>query len=409
MKVRIKQRKQAGKGDNATASVVKSMGIIERDLNSRYLEREDVIKGMMYAIALGHHVLITGTHGTSKSALATKLFESFVDARLFNTQCTKFMTEDVVLGIPNVKKMQEEGVIEYVTEGMMPDAHFAFLDELMDANDPVLRALLDILNERIFRRGRQYIECPLRTAVATTNFAKNTDQLAAVVDRFLVRMRVAPLESDDNVSKMINQHLSDCKSTSKPQPLTLKELDVLKATIHKVEVSDEIIELYNSVVRKYVQESQGKLFISDRRKCWSIQLAMAEAVANGRDKVIPSDLEAIRYGLVSIGDDSEEIWFSSAYQSKVTSHVKSQKLRENLGTLKGALSVTEAHFKKAKKDETKIVSLSKRVKTIIKTLQLRDRTQDGEFPELANHFEVERERAEKLLEQMVTAAVGLIK
>jgi len=287
-----------------------------------------------------HHVLMVGLHGTSKSKMTNKLFSAFTDARVFNTQCTKFMTEDVVLGVPNVKTMQEEGLIEYVTTGMIPEAHFAFLDELMDANEPVLRALLDILNERVFRRGRQFMECPLRTAIATTNFMKTSEQVAAVVDRFLIKSKVSPLESDDSVQGMLRGFLGERKCSPEFPTVTLEELDQVFDLVNSVTMSDEMIVLCNELIRQYNTEGAGTVFISDRRKCWTTQLACAQAVLSGRDSVEPEDLKAVRFGLVTLGEDKEEQWFDEAYSKVVRTYGVRIEARESLSSNSQSAFVT---------------------------------------------------------------------
>ncbi len=52
----------------------------------------------------------------------------------------------------NIPKLRE-GIIEYLCENSILTCDFAFIDEIFDASDVVLRTLLGVLNERIFAKG----------------------------------------------------------------------------------------------------------------------------------------------------------------------------------------------------------------------------------------------------------------
>ena len=82
----------------------------------------------------------------------------------------------------------KEGDLVTNTEGMLPEADFVFLDELLNANSAILNSLLLALNERIFRRGRQTVPLPMLLAVGASNRLPDDDALAALFDRFLLRV-----------------------------------------------------------------------------------------------------------------------------------------------------------------------------------------------------------------------------
>src|SRR6185436_5261836 len=75
------------------------------------------------------------------------------------------------------------------TEGMLPEASLVFLDELLNANSAILNSLLHVLNERLFRRGREKRALPTLMVVGASNRLPEEDALAALFDRFLMRVR----------------------------------------------------------------------------------------------------------------------------------------------------------------------------------------------------------------------------
>ena len=54
------------------------------------------------------------------------------------------------------------------TDGYLPTAEVAFIDEIFKANSAILNALLTLLNERLFDNGNQRLEVPLLCLVSLT-------------------------------------------------------------------------------------------------------------------------------------------------------------------------------------------------------------------------------------------------
>src|SRR5947209_8234374 len=92
-------------------------------------------------------------------------------------------------GPPDIARLRE-GVVATVTTGMLPEAEFAFLDELFNANSAILNNLLTVLNERIYRRGAETHRLPLLSLFSASNHLPEEDALKALFDRFLLRCHV---------------------------------------------------------------------------------------------------------------------------------------------------------------------------------------------------------------------------
>jgi MoxR-like ATPase len=171
--------------------VAEQLRSLREELNELFPEREDIINQVLFALLTREHLLITGIYGTGKSQLVQTVFEAFTGSRTFSAALTKFTTESTIFGVPNVRELREEGRVRYTRSEGIFDAHFAELDELLDAQPALLRVLLGILNERIFKRGGQVEQVNLRTAIASTNgdpvvAVKQSPELGAVMDRFLL-------------------------------------------------------------------------------------------------------------------------------------------------------------------------------------------------------------------------------
>ena len=77
-----------------------------------------------------------------------------MQGRTFEYLLTRFTEPNELFGPFDIRKLRE-GELVTNTEGMLPEASLVFLDELLNANSAILNSLLGVLNERVFRRGRE--------------------------------------------------------------------------------------------------------------------------------------------------------------------------------------------------------------------------------------------------------------
>src|SRR4051795_8962866 len=127
-------------------------GVIE-PLKGRFVGRDEVIDLIALAALAGEHLFLFGPPGTAKSALIRQ-FALAVRGRYFEYMLTRFSEPNEIFGPIDIARLRD-GVVATVTTGMLPEAEFAFLDELFNANSAILNNLLSVLNERVYRRGAE--------------------------------------------------------------------------------------------------------------------------------------------------------------------------------------------------------------------------------------------------------------
>src|SRR5271170_2049066 len=163
-------------------------------LKRRFVGRDEVVDLIALAVVAGEHLFLHGPPGTAKSALIRQ-FAQAVQGRYFEYLLTRFSEPNEIFGPIDLVRLRE-GTVATVTTGMLPEAEFAFLDELFNANSAILNNLLTVLNERIYRRGAETHRLPLLSLFSASNHLPEEDALKALFDRFLLRCHVDNLPRD---------------------------------------------------------------------------------------------------------------------------------------------------------------------------------------------------------------------
>jgi MoxR-like ATPase len=267
-------------------------------LKRQFVGRAEVIDLIALAVVAGEHLFLFGPPGTAKSALI-RAFATAVEGRYFEYLLTRFSEPNEVFGPVDLVRLRE-GTVATVTTGMLPEAEFAFLDELFNANSAILNNLLTVLNERLYRRGREVIRLPLLSLFSASNHLPEDDALAALFDRFLLRCRVEPLPRDQ-----MGQLLDAGWALESGSPLrdgatvTADDLRTLARQVLQVDLSP-VRERYADTAFKV--RDLGIAF-SDRRAVKVLKLVAASAVLSGRSAANGSDLWVLRY----VWDREEQI------------------------------------------------------------------------------------------------------
>ncbi|RUL85746.1 AAA family ATPase [Tautonia sociabilis] len=265
-------------------------------LKARFVGRDEVVDLIALAVVSGEHLFLLGPPGTAKSAVI-RAFAEAVQGRYFEYLLTRFSEPNELFGPIDLVRLRE-GTVATVTSGMLPEAEFAFLDELFNANSAILNNLLAVLNERVYRRGAEVHRLPLLSLFTASNHLAEDEALRALFDRFLLRCHVDHLKRDA-MPRLLAAGWELERSVSPAAAVSSADLRALSRRIYDVELSG-VSAAYAELVWKVRDLGVA---LSDRRAVKVLKLVAASALLSGRLQARPADLWVLRY----VWDREEQI------------------------------------------------------------------------------------------------------
>ncbi|WP_158655011.1 BspA family leucine-rich repeat surface protein, partial [Helicobacter rappini] len=228
----------------------------------------------------------------------------------------RFSTPEEIFGPIDIAELKQNRLTRS-TQGYLPTAHFAFLDEIWKSSPAILNTLLTIINEKIYRDGNMDIKVPLKGLVCASNeFPTPNQGLEALYDRLIIRLKVLSVEKKASFEALL-KGIDEAKPTI-TKPFNLQELQDITQKAKSITFSTQslkalhhlksLIETHNKALDKdttdldfslvSTQESE-KIYISDRRWVAMAELLRVAAVLSDRDEVLPIDIMLLKHCLWS--------------------------------------------------------------------------------------------------------------
>jgi len=261
------------------------LAAVRDDLKRRFAERDEFIDGALAALLARQHVLIIGPPGSAKSMIAHALCSRISGAVYFHWLLTKFSTPEELFGPVSLRGLEQDRYYR-MTDGKLPTAHVAFLDEIFKANSAILNALLTLVNERIYYNDATPTPVPLNTLFGASNELPQATELECLADRFLFRYRVDYIEDREAFRSMLEAP----EETDPLVSVTLAELRQAQAEVTRVTLGERVTEWLTEIRTRL--RSRG-MSVSDRRFRLSLAGLKANAYLSGRNQVNEADLAVL--------------------------------------------------------------------------------------------------------------------
>jgi len=252
---------------------------LTKKLSEGIHERDEVIAVSLLAALSGQNIFLYGPPGTAKSLISRRLSSAFKTKNYFEYLMQRFSTPEEVFGPVSIAELKKDNYIRK-TNGFLPEADFAFLDEIWKSSPAILNTLLTVINEKRFKNGVNLMEVPLKVLISASNETPPENQgLEALYDRFLVRLNVPPMQNRDNFEALL-QSSPTSSAIEIPQKLKIShdEWEFWQLEIDEIKLSKETLHIIQDI-RMNLANKKNKVdvYASDRR--WQKAAFLLKAAA----------------------------------------------------------------------------------------------------------------------------------
>ena len=269
--------------------LVDKLSAVSRHLKTTFVGKDDIVDLLCICLVGRENLFMLGPPGTAKSALVRGLAR-LIHGRTFEYLLTRFTEPNELFGPFDIRRLREGDLVTN-TEGMLPEANLIFLDELLNANSAILNSLLMVLNERVFRRGRETRALPALMVVGASNHLPEDEALQALFDRFLIRVHCDYVAPDQLTEVLAAGWALERPGAAEAPSISAEEILVLQRAVPLVDLEP----VRPAYVRLIGQLRNAGVPVSDRRAVKLQRLLAASALLCQRTVATASDMWVLRY------------------------------------------------------------------------------------------------------------------
>jgi MoxR-like ATPase len=259
--------------------------------------RDDVVRDLLVALLGEGHVLIEDVPGIGKTILARALARS-LDAEYSRIQCTADLLPADVTGT-NIF-LQQEARFDFHPGPVF--ANVVLVDEINRASPKTQSGLLECMQERrvtIDKRAHELARPFLVIATQNPIEYEGTYPLPeAQLDRFMVRLSLGYPDRADEADMLEEQAKGDRVLELEPVAGVATML-AAQAVVHAVHASEPLRRYIVALTDVTRSDQRVTLGASPRAGLLLFRAAKALAALEGRDHVLPDDVQALASSVLS--------------------------------------------------------------------------------------------------------------
>lgn len=271
----------------ANIDVRKQLAKLEEEMNNKYINRRDVIHGLLVTLLAKGNIVILGAAGTGKTDMVQTLSRS-IDSVCFETILTKTSSPEELFGAYDIRQLEQGNYVRN-TSNTLVDSNVGFVDEVFKCNSATLNGLLGVMAQRTFRNGNSLpTPIPLHLFVGASNELPEggaDGALAALWDRFEMRYCVDYINDMGSFQQLLRMN-------SVSEPTTHIKLNNLSKAQEEVKgIATETAE--KTIINLWHTMNKAGYRMSDRKWRNSLRYMQANAYLAGRDHLEEDDVAII--------------------------------------------------------------------------------------------------------------------
>ncbi|MCM1245251.1 MAG: MoxR family ATPase [Roseburia sp.] len=269
---------------------------LREEINKVVKGKNDVVDKVLCAMLAGGHILLEDIPGVGKTTLAMTIAKVMA-LSYRRVQFTPDVLPSDIVGFSMFSEKTRE--FEY-REGAI-FANLFLADEINRTSPKTQSALLEAMEEeKVTVDGAEYRLPSPFTVIATENpiGSSGTQMLPeSQLDRFMICLSMGYPAHEDAVSILKNNGAKPLGEVR--EILTVEEWAELCKKAEDCFVSDEMYDYVVRLTEATRENAYVLLGASPRASIALLRMAKAMAVMNGREYVVPEDVKAIYYDVLS--------------------------------------------------------------------------------------------------------------
>ena len=270
----------------------KDLEQITNEVEKAISGKRAVIEKILMAILSDGHILLDDVPGVGKTTLALALSRT-LGLSYHRIQFTPDVLPSDIIGFSVYNK--DTGAFVY-QKGVVNDTNLLLGDEINRTSSKTQSALLEAMEERqVTVDGNTYpLQKPFIVIATQNNVGTAGTQMLpyAQVDRFLVRLSIGYPDYDAQMELLRARQEHDPLESVK-QSVTREDVVRMQSEVRAVTSKDSILSYLTRLALASREHPMTKIGVSPRGVLFLDRMAKAHAYLDGRDYVIPEDVQEV--------------------------------------------------------------------------------------------------------------------